>query len=112
MSCVPFPSFCRSQLEKFIAAARIRLRELDSNFRMSKRELRRARKTVKTYEMMVAMGKVPGAHNQDQGSDTARRGEVVPAGPPQPQVIKIEPSPVTSAMVSRDWGCSDLHPRI
>ncbi|GFH20018.1 predicted protein, partial [Haematococcus lacustris] len=32
----------RQQLEKYIAAARIRLRELDSGYRMSKRELRRA----------------------------------------------------------------------
>jgi zinc finger protein DZIP1 len=37
----------RASLEKYIAVARLRLRELDSSYRMSKRELRRARKTVK-----------------------------------------------------------------
>jgi zinc finger protein DZIP1 len=43
------------------------LRELDANYRMSKRELRRARKTAKTYEVMVALGKLPA---QQQGTGT------------------------------------------
>lgn len=85
----------RSQLEKYIAAARIRLRELDSNYRMSKRELRRARKTVKTYEMMAALGKMPG--QEADGVATVKKAE--PPAPAQPQVIKIEPNPVASAMV-------------
>lgn len=47
-------------MEKYIGAARLRLRELDVHYRMSRRELRRARKTAKTYETMMALGKLPG----------------------------------------------------
>lgn len=43
----------------------MRVRELEAHLKMSKRELRRARKTAKTYEAMTALGKgldTTGAH--------------------------------------------------
>ena len=51
---------CRGQQEKYISAARLRVRELESGFKTSKRELRHARKTVKTFEAMAVMGKLGG----------------------------------------------------
>ena len=36
-------------------AARIRIRELEAHGKMTKRELRRARKTVKTFEAMATL---------------------------------------------------------
>ncbi|GAX82377.1 hypothetical protein CEUSTIGMA_g9805.t1 [Chlamydomonas eustigma] len=50
----------RGNMERYCQAIRLRLRELDSHLKMNKKELRRARKTVKTYETMVSLGKVKG----------------------------------------------------
>jgi hypothetical protein len=55
----------RVRLDKYMQAARLRLRELDVHYRAAKRELRRARRTVKTYEAMVALGKLPAAAAAD-----------------------------------------------
>lgn len=44
-----------SQTDKYVAASRIRLRELETALKISKREMRRARKTIKTYEMVAAL---------------------------------------------------------
>ena len=56
---------------------------------MGKRELRHARKTVKTYETIATLngGKLGGE-----------------GGEKQPQVIRIEPPPVDKAMVRRHVG--------
>jgi hypothetical protein len=44
-------------MERYCQALGLRLRELDSHLKMNKKELRRARKTVKTYETVVSLGK-------------------------------------------------------
>ena len=70
-------------------------------YRTSKRELRRARKTVKTYEAMTALGKLPG---HDGGNDTAAQrdtgAQVQPPPAPQPQAQQQQQQVVTSAVVS------------
>eukprot|EP00983_Pelagomonas_calceolata_P107027 1159300-Pelagomonas_calceolata.AAC.5 len=66
---------CRSQQEKYISAARLRVRELEAGFKTAKRELRHARKTVKTFETMAVMGKLGGL--KQQGHDV--RCPAVPA---------------------------------
>lgn len=50
----------RAQQEKYISAAKLRVKELEAGFKTSKRELRHARKTVKTFETMAVMGKLGG----------------------------------------------------
>ncbi|KAJ9523881.1 hypothetical protein QJQ45_020074 [Haematococcus lacustris] len=85
----------RQQLEKYIAAARIRLRELDSGYRMSKRELRRARKTVKTYELMTALGKMPGQH--DTSGLSGKAGAARMAGEEHADVTRSDTAPARSA---------------
>eukprot|EP00798_Chlamydomonas_sp_ICE-L_P015155 gene15155-21221_t len=51
----------RSNMEKYMQAARIRIRELETHTKMTKRELRRTRKTVKTFEAMAALRAEGGA---------------------------------------------------
>lgn len=46
---------CRGSMDKYVQAARLRIRELDANLKMTKRELRRARKTVKVRRASAAM---------------------------------------------------------
>lgn len=47
----------RAGIEKYLQAARLRVRELDSHLKMTKKELRRSRKTAKTYEAMTTLNK-------------------------------------------------------
>lgn len=79
---------CRTQLEKYIMASRQRMRDLDSHHRTAKRELRRARRTAKTYETMVALGQLPGA-----GDATAKTADkdTIPAHRPEPAAPAISP---------------------
>jgi len=57
---LPWDGARRSQQDKYISAARLRVRELEAGFKTCKRELRHARKTVKMFETMAVMGKLGG----------------------------------------------------
>ncbi|EFJ50393.1 hypothetical protein VOLCADRAFT_88956 [Volvox carteri f. nagariensis] len=84
----------RSNMDKYVQAARLRIRELDANLKMSKRELRRSRKTIKTYELLAVLNDGKGA-----AATTAAAAVSPPAPPPpQPQVVRVEPNPVNLAM--------------
>jgi zinc finger protein DZIP1 len=73
-------------MDKYVQAARLRIREFDANLKMTKRELRRARKTIKTYEMLAVLneGKPKAAER-----DVAPPAPVAPAVPPAPKVDAV-----------------------
>lgn len=78
----PLPS---SQTDKYVAASRLRLRELEIALKISKREMRRARKTIKTYEMVAAL-------------NGGRLGDVPPSGAAAAAAPAV--APLTQADVS------------
>jgi len=80
----------RSQQEKYISAARLRVRELEAGFKTAKRELRHARKTVKTFETMAVMGKLGG---ETQVVKTVVEPSPQPAPPPAPAPAPPPPPP-------------------
>ena len=65
-------------MDKYVQAARLRIREFDANLKMTKRELRRARKTIKTYEMLAVL-------NEGKSKAAAERDAAPPPPPPPPQ---------------------------
>lgn len=88
----------RAQQDKYIAVARLRVRELELNGRASKRELRHARKTVKTFEAMALMGTLGGG-----GAQQAQQQAAPPPPPPAPAAPAVDPAQVANAVV-RAWG--------
>eukprot|EP00198_Chlamydomonas_reinhardtii_P000413 XP_001689748.1 predicted protein [Chlamydomonas reinhardtii] len=88
----------RSNMDKYIQAARLRIREMEANMKMSKRELRRARKTIKTYELLAVL-------NEGKGLKSATgvpmaTVTVAPASPPPAQQTarSEQPNPANAAM--------------
>ncbi|KAG2493967.1 hypothetical protein HYH03_007896 [Edaphochlamys debaryana] len=93
----------RSNMDKYVQAARLRIRELDANLKMNKRELRRTRKTIKTYELLAVLNDGKNMKQTMQQQQPAATVTVVPPAaapqpPPPPQVVKIETNPLSVAM--------------
>ncbi|MEW5302951.1 MAG: hypothetical protein WDW36_005687 [Sanguina aurantia] len=74
-----------SQTDKYVAASRLRLRELEIALKISKREMRRARKTIKTYEMVAAL-------------NGGRLGDVPPGGAAAPAAAPLTQADVSTAV--------------
>lgn len=76
-------------MDKYVQAARLRIRELEAASKMSKRELRRARKTIKTYELLAVLndGRLPAKDATATGTLGSTFIQTQPAQPaPPPQV--------------------------
>lgn len=69
----------RADIEKYLQAARLRVKELDAHLKMNKRELRRARKTAKTYEAMTALNK--GGMQVDTGAGNGGEAKAASEAP-------------------------------
>ncbi len=82
-------------MDKYVQAARLRIRELEAASKMSKRELRRARKTIKTYELLAVLndGRLPvkdATATGTLGSTFTHTQHVQPAPPPQVGSLRTE----------------------
>ncbi|KAG2425377.1 hypothetical protein HXX76_013791 [Chlamydomonas incerta] len=88
----------RSNMDKYIQAARLRIREMEANLKMNKRELRRARKTIKTYELLAVLNEGKGLKTAT-GVPTATVMVAPPSPPPAQQTARSEqPNPANAAM--------------
>ncbi|KXZ55055.1 hypothetical protein GPECTOR_3g213 [Gonium pectorale] len=93
----------RSNMDKYVQASRLRIREIEANLKMNKRELRRARKTIKTYELLAVLNDGKGTQTATMPTATANIMATMAAPPsPQPaqpnQVIKVEANPLSAAV--------------
>ncbi|GFR48246.1 hypothetical protein Agub_g10109 [Astrephomene gubernaculifera] len=91
----------RNNMDKYIQAARLRLRELEANLKMNKRELRRARKTIKTYELLAVINDGKAAKTTTAAPPAAPVAPPSPPPPPPPPPqapAKPEINPVNVAM--------------
>ncbi|KAG2430772.1 hypothetical protein HYH02_013611 [Chlamydomonas schloesseri] len=88
----------RANMDKYVQAARLRIREMEANLKMNKRELRRARKTIKTYELLAVLNEGKGLKTAT-GVPTATV-TVAPASPPPAQQTarSEQPNPANAAM--------------
>ncbi|GLC59969.1 hypothetical protein PLESTB_001559200 [Pleodorina starrii] len=101
----------RANMDKYVQAARLRIRELEAHLKMNKRELRRSRKTIKTYELLAVLN--DGGKGGTGTLNAAATGTATTAfttfgtaaahvspgpPPPQPQAARPEPNPVNVAM--------------